>query len=140
MGANNPPEQDELRVFHTGDHACGYWPTRIARDLSWIRAIPRMPDLYPMALGWGFRRSGDIVYRPHCQGCRACVAVRIPVERLRTRSQPAPLPQAQRAGRSAHRSRPNAPTSNCALPALPACAPPRSAAWTNMAAWNSTSS
>ena len=33
MGANNTPDQDELRVFHTGDHACGYWPTRIARDL-----------------------------------------------------------------------------------------------------------
>jgi len=80
MGANNSPEQDELRVFHTGDHACGYWPTRIARDLVLDPRDPRMPDLYPMALGWGFRRSGDIVYRPHCQGCRACVAVRIPVD------------------------------------------------------------
>ena len=80
MGANNSPEQDELRVFHTGDHACGYWPSRIARDLVLDPRDPRMPDLYPLALGWGFRRSGDIVYRPHCQGCRACVAVRIPVD------------------------------------------------------------
>jgi len=80
MGANNSPEQDELRVFHTGDHACGYWPTRIARDLVLDPRDPRMPDLYPLALGWGFRRSGDIVYRPHCQGCRACVAVRIPID------------------------------------------------------------
>src|SRR5574339_612589 len=82
MGASNTPDQDELRVFHTGDHACGYWPTRIARDLVLDPRDPRMPNLYPMALGWGFRRSGDIVYRPHCQGCRACVAVRIPVERF----------------------------------------------------------
>ena len=80
MGANNSPEQDELRVFHTGDHACGYWPSLIARDLVLDPRDPRMPDLYPLALGWGFRRSGDIVYRPHCQGCRACVAVRIPVD------------------------------------------------------------
>jgi arginine-tRNA-protein transferase len=27
----------------------------------------------------GFRRSGDLVYRPHCQQCNACVAVRVPV-------------------------------------------------------------
>ena len=88
MGANDTPDQDELRVFHTGDHACGYWPTRIARDLVLDPRDPRMPNLYPMALGWGFRRSGDIVYRPHCQGCRACVAVRIPVaEFVANRSQ-----------------------------------------------------
>ena len=40
---------------------------------------PRLPGFYPQALEWGFRRSGDLVYRPHCPHCRACVAVRIPV-------------------------------------------------------------
>jgi len=70
---------DDLRVFHTGDHPCGYWPTRQARDLVLDPRDTRLPRLYPLALGWGFRRSGDLVYRPHCLGCRACVAVRIPV-------------------------------------------------------------
>lgn len=72
-------EADELRVFHTGEHVCGYFPDRIARDLVIDPRDPRLPQHYPTALGWGFRRSGDIVYRPHCQGCRACVAVRVPV-------------------------------------------------------------
>jgi arginine-tRNA-protein transferase len=70
---------DDVRLFHTGAHACGYWPERDARDLVIDPRDPRLPQLYPMALGWGFRRSGDIVYRPHCHGCQACVAVRIPV-------------------------------------------------------------
>lgn len=73
-------DNDGLRVFHTGDHACGYWPERIARDLVLDPHDPRLPDLYPRALAWGFRRSGDLVYRPHCRGCHACVAVRIPVD------------------------------------------------------------
>lgn len=72
-------EADELRVFHTGDHVCGYFPDRIARDLVIDPRDPRLAQHYPIALGWGFRRSGDLVYRPHCRGCRACIAVRVPV-------------------------------------------------------------
>jgi leucyl-tRNA---protein transferase len=71
---------DDVRLFHTGEHPCGYWPEREARDLVLDPRDPRLPQLYPLALGWGFRRSGDIVYRPHCHGCHACVAVRIPVD------------------------------------------------------------
>ncbi|MCD9028384.1 arginyltransferase [Luteimonas sp. BDR2-5] len=69
----------DMRLFHTGAHACGYLQGRNARDLVLDPRDPRLPRFYPQALRWGFRRSGDIVYRPHCEGCRACVAVRIPV-------------------------------------------------------------
>jgi len=73
---------DELRLFQTGEHPCGYWPDRTARDLVLDPNDRRLGGLYPMALGWGFRRSGDLVYRPHCAQCHACVAVRIPVNRF----------------------------------------------------------
>ncbi|MDH5834900.1 arginyltransferase [Luteimonas kalidii] len=76
-------ENDNLRLFHTGTHACGYWPDRTARDLVFDPHDERLPAFYPQALEWGFRRSGDIVYRPHCPHCRACVAVRIPVRDFR---------------------------------------------------------
>ncbi len=79
MSAGISDPIDDMRLFHTGEHACGYWPERTARDLVLDPRDPRLPDFYPTALGWGFRRSGNIVYRPHCIGCRACVAVRIPV-------------------------------------------------------------
>ena len=70
----------DLRLFHTAPHACGYWSEREARDLVLDPHDPRLAHVYTQALRWGFRRSGDIVYRPHCAHCRACVAVRIPVE------------------------------------------------------------
>ena len=76
-------ETDNLRMFHTGAHPCGYWEGREARDLVLDPRDPRLPQAYPMALDWGFRRSGDIVYRPSCNGCHACVAVRIPVDGFR---------------------------------------------------------
>ncbi len=79
MGTDSLQPSDDLRLFHTGEHPCGYWPERIARDLVLDPRDPRLAAFYPTALGWGFRRSGDLVYRPHCEGCRACVAVRIPV-------------------------------------------------------------
>jgi arginine-tRNA-protein transferase len=75
MGSND----DNLQLFHSAPHPCGYWPDRQARDLILDPHDLRLPTLYDMALQWGFRRSGDIVYRPRCPGCRACVPVRIPV-------------------------------------------------------------
>lgn len=81
----DPARDDDapLRLFHTPDHPCGYWPEREARDLVFDPGDPRLGTFYPMALGWGFRRSGNLIYRPHCRHCRACVAVRIPVDDFR---------------------------------------------------------
>lgn len=76
-------DADNVRMFRTGTHACGYWADREARDLVLDPRDPRLPQLYPQALDWGFRRSGDIVYRPSCVGCQACVAVRVPVAGFR---------------------------------------------------------
>jgi arginine-tRNA-protein transferase len=76
-------DADNLRLFHSAPHPCGYWPDRDARDLVLDPRDPRLPNYYPMALEWGFRRSGDIVYRPSCGSCRACVPVRVPVASFR---------------------------------------------------------
>ena len=80
MGNTPAREGEDLRLFHTGLHECGYWPDRQARDLVLDPRDPRLADWYALALGWGFRRSGDIVYRPHCASCRACTPVRVPVD------------------------------------------------------------
>lgn len=80
MGNDAPQPSEDLRLFHTGEHPCGYWPERTARDLVLDPRDPRLANFYPTALEWGFRRSGDLVYRPHCQACHACVPVRVPVD------------------------------------------------------------
>ena len=36
-------DYDNLRLFHTGDHACGYWPDRTARDLVFDPHDDRLP-------------------------------------------------------------------------------------------------
>jgi len=80
MGSTPQRDDDNLRIFDTGAHPCGYFPERTARDLVLDPRDPRLPRFYPQALEWGFRRSGDLVYRPHCGQCHACIAVRIPVD------------------------------------------------------------
>ncbi len=70
---------NDLRLFHTAEHACGYWPERQARDLVFDPGDSRLALAFPFALSWGFRRSGSLIYRPHCNTCRACIAVRVPV-------------------------------------------------------------
>lgn len=74
--------QHTIRLFITAEHPCGYYDDRLARDLIIDPGDPDLPRAYPNALAKGFRRSGGHVYRPHCQGCRACVPVRIDVQRF----------------------------------------------------------
>lgn len=68
-----------IRLYQTAEHPCGYWHERAARDLVLDPRDTQLPSLYAGALGMGFRRSGEHVYRPHCAKCQACVSVRIPV-------------------------------------------------------------
>jgi arginine-tRNA-protein transferase len=40
------------------------------------------PALYHDLMNAGFRRSGQLVYQPICPTCRACVPLRVPVDRF----------------------------------------------------------
>lgn len=45
-------------------------------------------DAYQALMDGGFRRSGRVFYQPVCQGCRACLPLRVPVQKFKpSRSQ-----------------------------------------------------
>lgn len=74
---------DNVRLFKTVEHGCGYYADRIAQN--WV-IDPLAPDLervYGSALGQGFRRAGGHVYRPTCSNCKACIPTRVPVRLFR---------------------------------------------------------
>lgn len=60
-------------------HPCSYLPGRMSTILFVDPQRLLSDGEYGAFVRRGFRRSGDLVYRPHCQGCNACVAVRVPV-------------------------------------------------------------
>jgi arginine-tRNA-protein transferase len=72
-------KSDVVRLFQTLPHACGYFAERTAQNLVIDPASPHLAQIYDAALAKGYRRAGGHVYRPHCRGCRACIAARIPV-------------------------------------------------------------
>ncbi|HET8898521.1 MAG TPA: arginyltransferase [Rhodanobacteraceae bacterium] len=71
--------QPTMRLFQTLPHACGYFDDRTAQNVVLDPASRNLRSDYARALPLGFRRAGGHVYRPHCEGCRACVACRIAV-------------------------------------------------------------
>jgi arginyl-tRNA--protein-N-Asp/Glu arginylyltransferase len=61
---------------------CPYLPGRDSRLVA-LRPQRLTPGLYRLFLDLNFRRLGQIVYRPACDGCRECRQVRVDVAGFR---------------------------------------------------------
>jgi arginine-tRNA-protein transferase len=68
----------QLKFFATPPHTCSYLDDRRATTLFVDPAAEIDNAMYSALSALGFRRSGRHVYRPHCDGCTACIPVRIP--------------------------------------------------------------
>ncbi|CAN0437372.1 unnamed protein product, partial [Phaeothamnion confervicola] len=74
-------QQKNFPEFYvTAPQSCPYLAGRLERKLFTHLTHDKPPALVDNLLRGGFRRSQNVAYMPYCEGCQACVSVRVVVD------------------------------------------------------------
>lgn len=77
-----PEVLNMLEFCLTDKHDCGYLADKLATTLFVNPEIDLHQQHYSYLATVGFRRSGNNIYRPHCDNCNLCVPVRLDVNKF----------------------------------------------------------
>jgi len=69
----------EIPLFEASNGPCPYLKDKVW--LSYLTHADHIDDqVYEALINQGFRRSGNVFYQNQCQGCTACVPLRVPCD------------------------------------------------------------
>ena len=78
----------DVSFYMSQPNSCSYLPDRMATSLFAEPGKRFDQNTFTALSELGFRRSGNLVYKPQCKSCDACQPIRIPIDTFQaTRSQ-----------------------------------------------------
>ena len=75
--------RDTPQFYLTAPSPCPYLPGREERKVFTHLVGEKAGELNDLLTHGGFRRSQSIAYRPACEGCRACLSIRVLADEFR---------------------------------------------------------
>ncbi len=69
--------EQQIAFYSTEEHPCSYLIDKMAKTVFADPEITLNNDIYNILIQNGFRRSGNLIYKPICSNCSSCKSLRV---------------------------------------------------------------